>query len=516
VALPTGEDKDAQWRVLREWQRGLHGDFMRKLVAAVKETDAEVSVSVNGGHTWHWPEVLEPLDFTYAEPWAGNFVSAGFARGTGTWPQLGPGGLSQVYNPHKPSVYVVEQANLVAQGVRAFMFSGSMKPDGSLDQLEFRNIGAAYAEVEKFQGLLTGREAVMTVGTLFSSNCMFWNNPEGKWSDGFAAPFRNDYREEFSGVINALAHSKYPYEVVPEGRVTPELLAAAPAWVLANHACLGDRTAEMLREYVAGGGRLVATHLSSLKNERGEMREDFALADVFGVNFRELDETYAPNQYGSYLNRRPHALWEGLPETLLAVPPPLVRVEASGEVVATHVLPACRLEEGSWVSWWSPPPGEDSGVPAVVHNRYGAGQCLWFGFDLFMMAQAMTEMFGLRPAYPYARDVLTRALEVLVPEPPLRLVTATPRAVGVSYYRVRQSAEGESLLVHLLNHTVSPLLGEVVPVRPGRLVIREDFFPVRQARLVYPEERELVVRRENGRVEVELAEVELHQIVRVE
>ncbi|HEY3397438.1 MAG TPA: alpha-L-fucosidase, partial [Armatimonadota bacterium] len=213
--LPRGAEKDTEWRLLLDWQRALHLDFLQDLVEAVKTTDPAVAVTVNGGHSYHFPEVLELLDFTYAEPWAGNFVSAGFARGTGVSPQIGPGGLSQVYNTHKPSVYLVEQANIVAQGCRAFMFSGSQRTDGSLDELEFRNIGQAYAEIEKFQPLLTDREAIASVGVLFSPETLILDNPGQGWADNFAPPMENAYREQFSGAINDLAHSKYPYEVVP-------------------------------------------------------------------------------------------------------------------------------------------------------------------------------------------------------------------------------------------------------------------------------------------------------------
>ena len=59
----------------------------------------------------------------------------------------------------------------------------------------------------------------------------------------------------------------------------------------------GDREAEVLREYVAGGGGLVVTGLTGTRNERGLERPDFAVADVLGVCY----EGYSAEIYDRYL-----------------------------------------------------------------------------------------------------------------------------------------------------------------------------------------------------------------------
>jgi hypothetical protein len=65
-------------------------------------------------------------------------------------------------------------------------------------------------------------------------------------------------------------------------RVTAEL--GLRLLILPNLAAISDAQAAALRAFVAGGGNLLATGLSSLCNEWGEARSDFALADLFGAH----------------------------------------------------------------------------------------------------------------------------------------------------------------------------------------------------------------------------------------
>jgi hypothetical protein len=57
--------------------------------------------------------------------------------------------------------------------------------------------------------------------------------------------------------------------------------------ILPNLAALTDGQAATVRQFVERGGSLLATGESSLRNEWGEARPDFALGDLFGAHTPE-------------------------------------------------------------------------------------------------------------------------------------------------------------------------------------------------------------------------------------
>ncbi len=331
------------------------------------------------------------MDWTYAEPWAGNFVSAGFARGVGVDAQIGPGGLSQVYNPYPPSVFVAEIAGIAAQGVRPFLFSGTLKPDGSLERLEFDEIGAAYGEVEKYQKLLRNRDAIKDVAIVFSEQTRLWGLDEIRFREDPWMPLVDaPYTEAVAGAINAGAVAKVACEVVPAWNLCSEELAQYRALILPNMTAMSDEQAAVIAEWVEAGGSLLATMRTGMGDEKGGARLTSALGEVLGVEYLGTDRSYVgTNAYGSYLEDRVGAMWDDLPDTCLAVAPPMVKVRAKGaEVLATHTMPSCRETAEQWVNWWSPPPMTKTEWPAVTLNRYGQGLAMYVGFDLFNMMRA--------------------------------------------------------------------------------------------------------------------------------
>jgi hypothetical protein len=54
--------------------------------------------------------------------------------------------------------------------------------------------------------------------------------------------------------------------------------------ILPNIGAMSDQQIEAIRRFVGGGGALVATGQTSLFDQRGDARPDFALADIFGVS----------------------------------------------------------------------------------------------------------------------------------------------------------------------------------------------------------------------------------------
>ena len=79
-------------------------------------------------------------------------------------------------------------------------------------------------------------------------------------------------------------HSRLLYDSAAGGS-WPASLAGFGAVVLPEQAPLGEKQVRQIRDYVRGGGRLVAFGHASLLDEHSRARGDLALADVLGLRF---------------------------------------------------------------------------------------------------------------------------------------------------------------------------------------------------------------------------------------
>ena len=99
-AIPRGEEAVRSWRETDEFlYQTTQLTMIREIVERVRSLGSKAAMTLNGGHIDFRKEVLDLLDYTFAEPFAGNYLSAMFARGTGKVPQIGPGNVARVYDP---------------------------------------------------------------------------------------------------------------------------------------------------------------------------------------------------------------------------------------------------------------------------------------------------------------------------------------------------------------------------------------------------------------------------------
>lgn len=118
--------------------------------------------------------------------------------------------------------------------------------------------------------------------------------------------------------------------------------------VLPENAALDEATVSEIRNYVSAGGNLIAAGHASLFDESARRRADFALKDVFGVQY--------DGDMPGYKQFSPLAD-SGIASRMILSAPALRVKAAGGRVLAV------------WKS--------AGDVPAVVENRYGKGRCLY-------------------------------------------------------------------------------------------------------------------------------------------
>ena len=93
------------------------------------------------------------------------------------------------------------------------------------------------------------------------------------------------HEDHVLGMYHTLVESRVPFELVHEAFLTPEKLEPFKLLILSDAAALSNEQCAAIRAYVNRGGSVLATFASSLYDEIGRRRDDFGLADLFGVSF---------------------------------------------------------------------------------------------------------------------------------------------------------------------------------------------------------------------------------------
>lgn len=162
-----------------------------------------------------------------------------------------------------------------------------------------------YEENERY---MVNRRPLATVGIAWSQrNTDFYGRDRA--ADLTDAPYR--------GFVAALVRARIPYIPVHIDDVERSGLKVL---VLPNIAAMSDAQCAAIRNFVTAGGALIATGVTSLYNELGDGRKDYALADLFGAHFTGsagAERAWAAQTQHSYLrlSEQRHAVLQGFEET---------------------------------------------------------------------------------------------------------------------------------------------------------------------------------------------------------
>ncbi|HUB34584.1 MAG TPA: alpha-amylase family protein [Bryobacteraceae bacterium] len=184
-------------------------------------------------------------------------------------------------------------------------------------------------------------------------------------------------REYMDGLYYALLEGRFLFDFVHEDKLEPKDLAKYSALLLPNTALLSDRQCSQLRAYVEAGGSLLATFEASLYDERNRRRDDFGLADVFGI--RKTGEI-AGTTGNAYLARieRQHEILSGFTNTHW-IPGAENRVP-----VAPVEAPVLTVVPGfvAYPPELSYPTEPHTTEPAVVIRQKGKSRLVYFPGDI--------------------------------------------------------------------------------------------------------------------------------------
>jgi len=125
------------------------------------------------------------------------------------------------------------------------------------------------------------RRALASIGVVMGqSTQLLYPGPELPAADAHARLFM---RETTHGLYELLLRGRYAFEYIHEDRLEPERVGRYTALLLPNIAMLSDRQCQQIRDYVRGGGSVLASFETSLYDQNLRQRAEFGLADVLGI-----------------------------------------------------------------------------------------------------------------------------------------------------------------------------------------------------------------------------------------
>ncbi len=289
---------------------------------------------------------------------------------------------------------------------------------------------------------------------------------------------RQKVEDHTLGYYQALIEARIPFEMVHDHLLDSAHLAPYKVLILPNIAALSDAQCRQIREFVARGGGIVATHETSLYDEWGVRRADFGLADLFGASF---DGAIDARMMNSYLRLetdpatgKRHPILAGLEDARRIINgvsrvhtksaagyrnPPLTLIPSYPDLPMEEVFPRIPKTD----------------IPEVFARESGPGRVVYFPWDIdrtFWEVLAVDHWKLLRNAVDWAAN-----------EP--RPVTVDgPGVLDVTMWRQKQS-----VTVHLVNLT-NPMMmkgpvREFIPLPAQQVAIRlPDGLKARHVRLL--------------------------------
>jgi hypothetical protein len=309
----------------------------------------------------------------------------------------------------------------------------------------------AYLAKDIFGYMKANEEALHNQRPMTTVKILYSKRTSEKFADEDRA--RDHYITNLIGLEQVLLDKHIQYDFVLDQNLSDEALKGTSLLLVPNAAILSDRELEVLRRFVADGGRMLATHKTSLFDADGNQRRDFALGDVFGCSYSGIEKDVS--RWGYQRIKAAHPLTRGFEDTelignwgnMLLVSP---RKDAKAVDPLTYVPPIFpQPPERSWLR------SLETDFPAALINDYGKGRCVYLPSEI----DRNVWVHG----HPDFATLLGNSIDFLL-DGEEQIVTDAPASVQIALTRI--TTEPGSYLLHLINLTAAPRrpVTDLVPV----------------------------------------------------
>lgn len=238
------------------------------------------------------------------------------------WNKLIPESMA-MYQAGEPTFRVASKPEPEARLWAVQGFAGTIQPwwhhIGAYheDRRQYRTTVPLFEWHERNEKYLLRRQPIASVGIAWSqANIDFYGRDQAEVRVGLP----------WQGFTQALIRARIPYLPIHVDNIERDLDRFS-VLILPNVGALSDAHCEAIRRFVARGGSVIASGETSLYNEWGDSRSDFALADLFGVSTRKVAHGADSRSQKSWDSWTAHSYLRLVPELRKAVDGPHVHDE---------------------------------------------------------------------------------------------------------------------------------------------------------------------------------------------
>jgi hypothetical protein len=257
---------------------------------------------------------------------------------------------------------------------------------GALDPRVYERLTPVFRRIEEREPWLRGVEPVRWAAVWAGQNAReldsLLGGPDapalGEQSAVFppsdAHPDPSDLVAAVTGTYRALVESHLPVGLIDGRPSSLERLAHYSVVVLPDVLSVSADELAALRAFVEGGGGLVVTGPTGVRNRAGDPAVDTAVEDLLGLKWGAESEFRYP-----YVRLTDTDLVPGSPAPLLPHYGPILTMTPIADGVrplATRTDPVLETDD---VTYWhnnQPAPGRDTDAPVIVERRLGQGRII--------------------------------------------------------------------------------------------------------------------------------------------
>lgn len=297
-SMPTGVTWDKAWDEMLEFRYASSERFEQELTRYIRSLNPNATVDYNyhGNPPFSFEVGQRPVqhagngDFVTGETGVWGFSALGVGLNAEFYRAATPGVPFQVAIQRGVRMYHDqttrplhdmrwETLTLLAHGAFVTMIDKTAF-DGSLDPVAYERMGQVLAEAQAKRAHF-GHKPVFDIGLYFSSRTRDWIGREE------AAK----YFHSFQGAHQACVMEHLQFGVILDENATLDTLRQFPAVCLPNVAIISEREAELFRNYVREGGKLLITGHPGQFDELGKPQQNSVLEDLIGASVVERLES---------------------------------------------------------------------------------------------------------------------------------------------------------------------------------------------------------------------------------